>query len=246
MHSLNKIQRVRQFLNHKAKIANGMRIVCLSDTHCRSDDFKVPEGDVLIIAGDVCLRGSLSELQTFDAFLGQLPHQHKLFVAGNHDFPFAYVETAKAKTLLKNAIYLENSGVEIDGVKFWGSPWQPEFYDWAFNLPRGRQLAEMWALIPDDTDVLITHTPPYGILDQVETGELVGCEDLREALLRVKPKLHVFGHIHQCYGFIRDNGTTYINACICNEDYYAINRPIVFDWGSSKVTMRHFDRVWRV
>ena len=110
MHSLNKIQRVRQFLNHKAKIANGMRIVCLSDTHCRSDDFKVPDGDVLIIAGDVCLRGSLTELQTFDAFLGQLPHKHKLFVAGNHDFPFAYVETAKAKTLLKNAIYLENSG----------------------------------------------------------------------------------------------------------------------------------------
>ena len=85
---------------------------------------------------------------------------------------------------------------EIDGVKFWGSPWQPAFYDWAFNVPRGRQLAEMWALIPDDTDVLITHTPPYGILDQVENGELVGCEDLREALLRVKPKLHVFGHIH--------------------------------------------------
>jgi len=115
-------------------------------------------------------------------------------------------QTSPAKKLgglLKNATcYLENSGVEIDGVKFWGSPWQPEFFNWAFNLPRGRRLAEIWALIPDDTEVLITHTPPYGILDRVDSGEHVGCEDLRRALQRVKPKVHVFGHIHEDRGVV--------------------------------------------
>jgi len=174
--------------------------------------------------------GTVERLQCFDEFLGRLPHKHKLFVAGNHDAPFANVTSKEAGVLLKNATcYLENSGVEIGGVKFWGSPWQPEFFNWAFNLPRGRRLAEIWALIPDDTEVLITHTPPYGILDRVDSGEHVGCEDLRRALQRVKPKVHVFGHVHEDRGVTPQNGTTFINACICNRYFMAVYDPIVFD-----------------
>jgi len=206
-----------------------MRIVCLSDTHCRTDAIDVPDGDMLIVAGDVCLSGNDNELASFDAFLERLPHRHKLFVAGNHDFPFAKVSTKEARALLKNATYLENSGMEIKGVKFWGSPWQPEFFNWAFNLPRGPQLAEIWAQIPHDTDVLVTHPPPYGILDRINTGEHVGCEDLRRALQRVKPKTHVFGHIHEDRGVVEQNGTTFINACICNGLYVPVYAPIVFD-----------------
>ncbi|MGZ4996591.1 MAG: hypothetical protein ACXV8J_01995 [Methylobacter sp.] len=124
---------------------------------------------------------------------------------------------------------MENSGIEIEDVQFWGSPWQPEFYDWVFNLPSGSLLAAMWALIPDDTDVLITHTPPYGILDQVTIGEHVGCEDLREAVKRVMSKVHVFGHIHKSYGMLKQNGITFINASVCDERYQPVNAPIAVD-----------------
>jgi Icc-related predicted phosphoesterase len=213
----------------KPMSAHSLRIVCLSDTHCQTDFLKVPEGDILIVAGDICLNGRKQELYDFDEFLGRLPHKHKVFVAGNHDIPFANVSTKEAKALLKNAVYLENSGIEIDGVKFWGSPWQPEFFNWAFNLPRGPQLAKIWAQIPNDTDVLVTHTPPYGRLDRIDNGEHVGCEDLSDALRRVQPKLHVFGHIHEDRGVLEQNGTTFINACICNRYYMAVYDPIVFD-----------------
>jgi len=214
---------------HAAKPGHGLRLVCLSDTHLPPQALQVPEGDVLIVAGDVCLRGRNYELQLFDRFLGRLPHRHKLLVAGNHDWVLADVGRETAQALIQNAIYLEDSGVEIEGVKFWGSPWQPEFYDWAFNLPRGQQLAQVWAQVPEDTDVLITHTPPYGILDQIPGGEHVGCEELLKALSRVRPRVHVFGHIHESYGVLKQDGTTFINACICDERYQPVHAPIVID-----------------
>lgn len=233
MHKHRRSHRYKPYLNYKARQTvishQGMRIVCLSDTHSRTDYIEVPDGDVLIIAGDVCLRGLKSEMHAFDEFLERMPHRYKLLVAGNHDFPFERCNKKKARTLVKQAIYLENSGVELFGLKFWGSPWQPEFYHWAFNLPRGQPLAEIWSLIPDDTDVLITHTPPYGILDHLDTGRHVGCVDLTHALRRVQPKLHVFGHIHEAYGLFEQSGTTFINACICDERYQPVNAPIVFD-----------------
>lgn len=233
MHTHRRSHRYKTYLNYKAQQNvtpyQGMRIVCLSDTHCRTDYLEVPDGDVLIVAGDVCSRGQKIELHAFDEFLERLPHRYKLLVAGNHDFPFERCKKKKARTLVKQAIYLENSGVELLGVKFWGSPWQPEFYHWAFNLPRGKPLAEIWSLIPGDTDVLITHTPPYGILDSLNSGKHVGCVDLAHALQRVQPKLHVCGHIHEAYGLFEQNGTTFINACVCNEYYQPVNAPIVFD-----------------
>lgn len=206
-----------------------MRIVCISDLHSSKQSFSVPDGDVLIIAGDICGYGCLDELEDFDNFLSNLPHKHKLLIAGNHDWPFARVEPEQSKMLVKNAIYLEDSGIEIEGIKFWGSPWQPFFCGWAFNLPRGPELAEVWTKIPENIDVLITHTPPYGILDKLYDGESVGCEELSEALKRIKPRVHVFGHIHESYGVLEQGGTIYVNASLNNGYYQLVNAPIVVD-----------------
>jgi len=208
-----------------------MRIVCISDTHNQHSSMaeRLPDGDVLIISGDITMGGTEYELKIFNDYVKTLPHQHKLLVAGNHDWALQEADDPGFFELMENVTYLEDTGVEIDRVKFWGSPWQPEFYNWAFNLPRGRQLADIWAQIPGDTDVLITHSPPYGILDRIDTGEHVGCEDLETALLRVKPKLHVFGHIHEDYGILTKNGTTFVNASLCDGRYQPINAPVVID-----------------
>lgn len=206
-----------------------MRLVCLSDLHNLKLASPVPTGDALIIAGDICGHGTRDEVKAFDAFLGSLPHPHKLLIAGNHDWPFTRVDLSEAKLLVKNAIYLMDSGIEIEGIKFWGSPWQPFFCNWAFNLPRGAPLAKVWAKIPSDTDVLITHGPPYGILDRIYNGDHVGCEELRAALTRIRPKIHVFGHIHEDYGVQEQDGTTFINASLCDGRYRPVNAPIVID-----------------
>jgi len=170
-----------------------------------------------------------------DRFLGWFasqPHPHKLLIAGNHDWLYQR-DPDKVALLLKKhqgITYLEDAGVEIDGVKFWGSPWQPWFMSWAFNLPRGGEsLRHVWNLIPIDTDVLITHGPPHCVLDQVRDGEHLGCEELKIRLPSVKPRLHVFGHIHDAFGCAKSRTTTYINACSCTEAYQASNRPIVVD-----------------
>ncbi len=124
------------------------------------------------------------------------------------------------------------SAVEIDGLKIYGSPWQPRFYDWAFNLNRGAELEEKWRLIPPDTDVLITHGPPHGILDEVERQyyiENTGCEELRKRVEMICPKLHVFGHIHCGYGQIEKFGTEFVNASNCDEEYNPVNLPVIID-----------------
>lgn len=216
-----------------------MRIVCLSDTHNRHDALRVPDGDVLVHAGDATMHGSAEELAAFDAWFGSLPHRHKLLVAGNHDFLFEQ-RPRGARELIRSATYLEDSGTAIDGVRFWGSPWQPWFLDWAFNLRRGAPLKAKWDLIPEGTDVLITHGPPHGVLDRVggvvprltaaaTGGEHVGCEELRGAVLRLRPRLHVFGHIHEGYGQQSLDGTRFVNASCCDRSYRPQNPPLVVD-----------------
>ncbi len=218
----------------------GVRIVCLSDTHNRHAELLVPEGDVLVHAGDATLRGTREELQAFAGWLGSLPHRHKVLIAGNHDFLFER-EPEAARALVGGAIYLEDSGVEIEGLSFWGSPWQPWYFDWAFNLARGAPLREKWSRIPPGTDVLVTHGPPHGIGDRVNGpvprmlgalisgGRHVGCEELRAAVLRLRPRLHVFGHIHEGYGTQSLEGTRFVNASSCDRSYRAIHPPIVVD-----------------
>lgn len=187
----------------------------------------VPDGDVLIHAGDSTKRGTLAQLRSFASFIEALPHRHKIVIAGNHDFGLEQ-DLALGRELFGEG-YLCDAGKTVDGVRVWGSPWQPWFHDWAFNLARGEQLREVWARIPDDTDVLVTHGPPRGVLDKTITGEEVGCDELWEAVQRIRPRVHVFGHIHEAYGAQRVGRTLFVNACNCNLDYDPDNPVLVVD-----------------
>lgn len=189
-----------------------MRIVAVADTHRFEADLgTIPDGDVFIHAGDMLRGGRIEELVTVAAWIRGLPHKHKIVVAGNHDWCFVH-DREQAIAMLGAAIYLEDEAVTIDRVSFYGSPWQPEFNDWAFNLPRGEALARKWAKIPDGVDVLITHGPPQGIGDRVQRPERVGCADLLARVRAVEPALHMFGHIHEAGGFWRDGATCFANV----------------------------------
>jgi Icc-related predicted phosphoesterase len=216
-----------------------MRLVATSDCHGKLGDARLPHGDVLILAGDIFANRSgdpdtdaafqLNAMRELDHFCGTLDFKHVLLIAGNHDWVFERYKDAHS--VLKNIVYLEDSGIEIEGVKFWGSPHQPWFFDWAFNLPRdGRELAHYWSLIPDDTDVLITHGPPYGILDlPFGKRDSAGCKLLLKRVQEVNPRVHVFGHIHGSYGKEQVGRTLFVNACLCNEVYNPVNPAHVID-----------------
>jgi Icc-related predicted phosphoesterase len=210
-----------------------MRLVILSDTHGLHGAIgTVPDGDVLIHAGDMTLRGTVEELEGFLGWFGTLPHRNKLLVAGNHDWVFEREPTMAEGVVPAGITYLRDAGITIDGVKFWGSPWQPWFFDWAFNLHRGAEIAAKWALIPDDVQVLVTHGPPHGILDEVlrPPGKHQGCEALRERIAALAHlQLHAFGHIHEAYGTHEESGRRFVNACICDFHYAPVNAPIVID-----------------
>lgn len=206
-----------------------MRIVCISDTHGRYN-FKVPDGDVLLFAGDIS-HNTLEDLniRNFNKFLNKQPHKHKLIIPGNHDFFFEKYDSDVLLTS-HDVYYLHQQEMIIDGVKFYGSAFQPKFYDWAFNLRRGEPLKLVWDMIPDDVDVLLTHTPPANILDLTDRGDHTGCEDLMRRIPQLKKlKLHCFGHIHPSHGMEEINGVKYVNASICNEEYEAEYEPIVID-----------------
>jgi predicted phosphodiesterase len=205
-----------------------VRIVFISDTHSLHSSVRIPDGDVLVHAGDCCNSGSMADLISFADWFTYLPHPHKILIAGNHDWCFERTR-AKSESILAGITYLRDSSATVGGVKFYGSPWQPEFCCWAFNLPRGKALREKWDLIPADTDVLVTHGPPIGIGDVTLEGDSTGCSDLWEAVGRVKPKIHAFGHIHEGYGVYKQKKTLYINASICNRGYEPCNPPIVID-----------------
>lgn len=197
-----------------------MRIVAISDTHdchLQYSSEHLPSGDILIHGGDMTRRGTLAELEDFNTWLGSLDYEHKIVIAGNHDWCFQRTPT-EARELLTHGTYLEDSGVEIAGLQFWGSPWQPDYNDWAFNLPRGECLAQKWQLIPDQTDVLITHGPPYGIGDRVSAGDHVGCKELLKRVTLIQPRLHIFGHIHEAYGVTESAQTTFMNASFLNQE----------------------------
>lgn len=187
-----------------------MRIVLVSDTHGYHSLTTVPDGDVLVHAGDVCRHGGLEDVDDFNRWLGTLPHPHKVVICGNHDWCFEE-KPDEARRRLTNAIYLQDSGCEIGGLTFYGSPWTPVFFDWSFMLPE-TELATKWAAIPDRVDVLITHGPPHGVLDFTNREEHAGSAALFDRVLRVRPRLHVFGHIHEAAGRFEHNGTTFVNA----------------------------------
>jgi Icc-related predicted phosphoesterase len=216
-----------------------VRIVATSDCHGRLGSVTIPAGDLLVIAGDVLPNSTRDperdavaqarHLSELDELAGSLDFEHVVLVAGNHDWIFERKKDARRS--LRNLIYLEDESIIIDGVKVHGSPWQPEFCSWAFNLPRnGDELRHYWQLIPDDVDVLVTHGPPYGVLDHPDgVRPSVGCELLRERVDAIRPRLHLFGHIHGSYGIERRGETTFANVSLCDEDYEPTQPPLVFE-----------------
>ena len=208
-----------------------MKIVAISDTHGMHKHLEVPLGDMLIHAGDVCNRGTQNEAIDFIEWFSQQAHKYKIFIAGNHDSFFENASVSFIKeSIPNNVIYLNDSGITIEGIHIWGSPIQPEFFNWAFNRNRGEEIAEHWKMIPQNTDILITHGPPFGILDLTADGKKVGCQDLLETIQEVLPKYHIFGHIHEAAGQTDVEGTYFINASSANENYRLVNEPIVFNY----------------
>lgn len=215
----------------------GFKIDCLSDTHNRHKHFTMPGGDLLIHSGDASMGGNKSEILNFLDWYAQQPYGIKIYVPGNHDWiceeqpEFVKEEATKRGIFLLNdeALLVKDAYNPDINIKVWGSPVQPEFHNWAFNRTRGDEIAQHWALIPDDTEILITHGPPLHMRDWTYRGENVGCWDLEHTIatrLR-KLKLHVFGHIHEGAGYTYKDGKVYVNASALDGFYSPLRgKPI--------------------
>ena len=239
------------FMGETASYAACTRIVCMSDTHGKHRDIPfLPPGDVLVHAGDFTKYGETDAVVDLSRYFQQ---QKELFgfhdvlcVAGNHDMTFHedYYEKTWSRHIrsfdpsvtrqaLQNCTYLEDSSTSISSqgnLTVHGSPWTPHFFNWAFNLKRGEALQEVWSKIPNGTDVLITHGPPHGRGDITLHSGNFGCVNLLEEIQqRVKPRLHIYGHIHEGYGASFDGSTLYVNASSLDIGYEAINPCIVID-----------------
>lgn len=214
-----------------------MQISIVSDTHGAHWGLIESPGDVFIHAGDFLRDGSLYDLKAFAQWLGGLDFRHKIVIAGNHDLVFACNGVTARKVLEDSGIvYLQDSGVEIDGVKFWGSPWTPNFFPehWVFNQPRNEEAIDRWKKIPDDVEVLITHGPPWGILDECpdmhDRSKMVhvGCEALAKRVKELpRLKAHIFGHIHESQGMFREGKEPmFINASSLTGRYQPQVNPV--------------------
>ena len=197
----------------------------------------MPPCDVFIFAGDMSHFGRFNEILSFANWLKTVPAKHKLIIAGNHDLSFDCKQPEyswDSEDILRQVpgcVYLQDAACIIEDVKFYGSPYQPSFGDWAFNIPRNSpELADRWNRIPLDTDVLITHGPPKGILDLDRKLESAGCECLARKLPSLRQlKLHCFGHLHSGYGAAKIGEVVFVNGSACNEAYQPVNKPIYLE-----------------
>jgi len=229
-----------------------LTVTLISDTHAKHNRLRadLPGGDLLIHAGDFMTSGyHAHEARNFFEWYDKINnYDFKVFIAGNHD-RIMQNEPEKMKgelTGYKTIEYLEDDwmGMYYDGpngehpediVRIYGSPWQPEFFQWAYNLPRnGEELKARWDAIPHDTDILVTHGPAWGMLDDVEgrRGTHLGCELLTERIKQIRPKIHVCGHIHSGHGHYWDGHTHYFNASVLDEQYMYTQSPWHFEWDS--------------
>lgn len=219
-------------------------IAAFSDTHNKHRMVTLPTCDIAIFSGDLTSRGYKNEVQAFLSwYTRQSQATTKVWVPGNHDICFdpAYNEESKAEEWLQEVLdyykvnhedsnihLLINSSVELFGLKIWGSPITPWFHGdrWAFNRQRGSDIKSEWDKIPMDTDIIVTHGPPYMKWDYVHHDDIyVGCIDLEVKVKKVKPKLHIFGHIHQNWGIVEENDTIFCNAAVLNHNYFLTNQP---------------------
>lgn len=226
-----------------------MKITMISDTHNKHKQLSgdLPGGELLLHAGDISSMGHKHEIESFLTWFDKIDnYDTKVFIAGNHDWGFQ-TKPDQCRGLLtgyKTVDYLEDEEMVLyfdgpngdrleENVRIYGSPWQPEFYNWAFNLPRnGPGLQHKWNMIPENTDILITHGPAWGFVDDVEgrRGQHLGCELLAERIKEIKPKIHLCGHIHTGQGHYFDGHTHYFNASVLNEQYIYTQSPWNIDW----------------
>lgn len=226
-----------------------MKITMISDTHNKHKQLSgdLPGGELLLHAGDISSMGHKHEIESFLTWFDKIDnYDTKVFIAGNHDWGFQ-TKPDQCRGLLtgyKTVDYLEDEEMVLyfdgpngdrpeENVRIYGSPWQPEFYNWAFNLPRnGPGLQHKWNMIPENTDILITHGPAWGFVDDVEgrRGQHLGCELLAERIKEIKPKIHLCGHIHTGGGHYFDGHTHYFNASVLNEQYIYTQSPWNIDW----------------
>ncbi len=203
-----------------------MKIICISDTHNQHEGLILPEADCIIHAGDFTDAGTKQETLAFLKWYSSLNYKYKILIAGNHDF---YLEKHSEKLdsiIPENIIYLKDSGITIENIKFWGSPYIPGTGNWAFLKPRGKAISSHWNKIPLDTNILITHGPPYGILDELDDKSQIGCKNLKEKLKSLDLSYHIFGHVHNEYGTVKKIKTHFINSSSLDHRQRILNQPI--------------------
>ena len=209
------------------------KLVLCSDTHEMHSRLSWPEGGILGHAGDFTMIGRSERIEEFGDWLRDSPFSAIVIIAGNHDILFQRKPEKARKLLLKHdkTHYLEDTGCTIDGISFYGTPWQPEFgYGWAFTLSAEEELKKKWQSIPSDVQVLITHGPTAGILDfTVDRNHAGSASLLAEISQRIKPQLHLFGHIHEGHGICRIRETIFVNASICNPNYLPMYTPLILE-----------------
>ena len=228
-----------------------MKLCLISDTHNLHSSVKIPEGvDILIHCGDISGRGYYNEISNFMDWFSKQPARYKVLISGNHDFWFdknhpnsvnyKLEDNSHLDLIPENVIYLQDSDVTIEGIKIWGSPVTPWFYNWAFNkIPE--DLKTYWDIIPKDVDILVTHGPPANVdyLDRCVGGQKVGCPSLMKRIIDIKPIISAFGHIHEGYGHVNkeisdEHKVQFINCSVLNRQYELTNNPVIVELDENK------------
>lgn len=202
-----------------------MKIICIGDTHNKHQQLLIPPGDVIIHTGDFTEAGTREETMDFLNWFSGLPHPNKILVAGNHDFFLEKHSDLLDKIIPSNIHYLMDSGVTINNVNFWGAPYTHGNGTWAFNISSSNEILKHWNLIPSNTHYLITHSPPFRVLDELDNKRHIGCEQLLQRVRFLKIPFHIFGHNHNDYGIERSQNTVFVNAASLDQRYRPINAP---------------------
>ena len=207
-----------------------MKLVCIGDTHNKHRELILPEGDVLIHAGDCTDAGTLRETRDFLEWFSAQPHKHKILIGGNHDYFFERSSSEEiAESTPDNIHYLQQEAVQLEGVTFWGSPYTPGSGRWAFQSERGAAMKKFWQEIPVNTQVIVTHGPAYGIMDQVSDNTHIGCKELLHRIKEVQPEVHISGHLHNSYGVVSIGKTRFVNCSSLDERLRSIHPPLSID-----------------
>lgn len=205
-------------------------VAVVSDTHQWSGEvIKVPSADIFVHCGDMSMRGTGPEIDRAIKWIASLPHKHKIIVPGNHDFLFEQ-NPGEIVSMIEGTgiVVLMDAGTTVSGLRVWGSPkTKTRSRRWAFDF----RDEDSWAFsgVPYGLDLLVTHSPPAGIMDNAaspnDDGTPVGSTRLLEVVKKARPRYHLFGHIHEGYGLLVTEDTVFVNASLCDENYALVNLP---------------------